>query len=157
MDGIIDSKAYISKLVNFDLRLDDQVKTIEAFTFPVMNINLNLPGLSQIVDNFVSKGYQMADEQVIDSNDSIGNIELILGADAAYCFHDNSIHFGSQSVFNVTQLGVMLIGNINRLLSDIEYLPYLDDNNMQVASPITQTKNYVHVQLVNTLACAVGQ
>ena len=152
VDGINNSKEYLSKLVKIDVKLGNEFKTIEAFTFPAIHISLNLPGLSNVVQSFVAMGYQMADKLLLDNSDSIADIDLILGADAAYCFYDQSIHFGSQSVFHITQLGVMLIGNIKRLLSDIEYLPPINVQD-ECVEPDPIACNSAQV---TSLTCAAG-
>ena len=139
VDGINESRRYVSKLVKIKISMGDELRFIEAFTFPTIDINLKLNGLSTIANDFIAKGYTLAD-QGLQNVDSVKNIELILGADAAYCFRDQTIHFGSQSVFVNTQMGVMLIGNICRMLSDLEYLPYCESNIDNGLQPIIETQ-----------------
>ena len=154
VDGINESKKYSSKLVKINICLGNETKSVEAFTFPSINMSLKLPGLTKIVDAFKSHGYLMADATLCNENDSIENIDLILGADAAFCFKDKTIHFGKQSVFSITQLGVMLIGNIERLLSDLVYLPCCENNSDD--GPISIETNVNILQSILPMTCNLG-
>lgn len=124
VNGINESKTYKSKLVEINLIFGDKVKKLNAMTLPDINISLELPGLSTVVDGFLDKGYSMADDNLKHQN-FINGIDFILGADAAHCFEDNSISFGPDhmSVFLESHMGVMLVGNIPQLLNDLKYLP----------------------------------
>lgn len=123
INGINQSKAYKSKLVKMQLSFGGEDRSVEFLTLPKINISLSLPGLSTIVREFICKGYNMADCSLIDSGNVIENLDLILGANAAYCFNDCSVHFGERSVFTQTQFGIMLLGNVEQMLSDLVHLP----------------------------------
>lgn len=55
--------------------------------------------------------------------DFISNLDILLGTSAASCFSDSTRHFGKQSVFCETQFGIMLLGNVRQMISDLDCLP----------------------------------
>lgn len=121
--GINEACDYESKLVELSLRLGNETRVIRALSLPEIKIELKLPGLRNIAQSFKNKGYVLADPALL-NEDKISRIDLILGSGSANCFRDRSILFGSNSsVFSVTPFGVLLMGSIEQLSSDINFLP----------------------------------
>ena len=147
--GINDNKNYVSKLVSLQLNVGGCTKELEAFTIPSISVDLDLPGLSLIARAFVDKGYRLADSTLIDSCDRISDIDILLGADAASFFEDTSCSFGKHSCYYESNVGIMLIGNLSRLLDDIGSLPHASD-----VSVAGSTRN-VFIGL-NTLSSNLG-
>ena len=125
IDGFNSSTSYVSKLVRVNVKFGEQVKSVEFLTMDSFKFNLNLPKLSVIVAEFKQKGYILADQSLNENSDSIENVGMILGADAAYCFQDKNVRFGEHSMFYEAPYGVMLIGNIEKMIADLCYLPDL--------------------------------
>lgn len=123
LNGINETRLYMSKLIRAKVMFGLDAKTVDFLTIPDIKVSLSLPGLSTIVSGFVDKGYKMADQTLLTGGDIIGGISLILGANAANCFHDSTTHFGESSVFVNTQFGVILYGNVDRMLLDLHELP----------------------------------
>ena len=122
INGINDAKIYMSKLINVSIRLGDSNYVVPFLTIPSINTSMRLPGLSGVVSDYQSKGYQLADEELSDDSDYVSNIQLILGSGSAYCFKYFTVHYGS-SVFYQTQFGVMLDGSVPQMKNDISKLP----------------------------------
>ena len=76
-----------------------------------------------IVQRFVDKGYVLADKCVLDNLDKIGDIGLILGTNSSHCVMVNSVKFGTDLTYMNTPLGVLLEGNVNRILNNLDNLP----------------------------------
>lgn len=151
--GINQNRNYKSKLVKLSLQFGDIVEEIEAMTLPSINICLNLPGLSKVAAAFHRKGYPLADELLLSKGDCINQVDLILGACAAYCFAGTTDRFGKEnkSVFSITQFGVMIQGKIPQLISDIEYLP-----NYKCNALINTRSNDNEPSAVKVSACSVS-
>ena len=113
---------YRTRLVELQLKFGEDSQVIEAICLPKININLNLPGLSVIVQRFVD-GYVLADKCLLDNLDKIGDIGLILGTNSSHCVMVNSVEFGTDSTCMNTPLGVLLEGNVNRMLNNLDNLP----------------------------------
>ena len=149
LNGINLSKFYKSKLVRLSLMFGNRNRFIYAFVLPSLDIVLKLPGLSNIVRNFVSKGYKLADDFLLNGSDIIDNLDLLLGTGAAYCFIDQTIAFGrdSGSVYSNCDIGVMLLGSITEISGDIEVLPLADVSSSDV--PRVSTSVSVNCSFVN--------
>lgn len=80
-----------------------------------------MPALTNFVSAFVSKVYNLTD-YLLNGGDRISHLYLILGANAAYCFHDYAIPFGDESVYIQTKFGVMMIGNMKQMMFDLNKL-----------------------------------
>ena len=114
-------------------------KEVVLFSLPSIDISLRLPGLSTVVDGFISKGYALADSDLKISKDCITDIDLILGSDSAFCFHASLVHFGASSVYTSSQLGVSLMGAVSQILVDLRHLPSVL-NTENIPSKPTQNK-----------------
>lgn len=123
INGINNSKSYVSKLVHIKIRLGAKQFIVPFLTIPKINTSMKLPGLSSVAATFEERGYRLADEQLRGNVNEISNIQLILGSCSAYCFSYFTVHFGS-SVFYRTVFGVMLDGNVSQMNSDLNELPY---------------------------------
>ena len=101
-------------------------QVVEALCLPSINISLNIPGLRTVIDGFLKKGHDLADEMLLEATDQISDINLILGSKASYCIPEKEINFGkeNQSVFSETRQGIILKGDVSRMLNDIPYLPF---------------------------------
>ena len=124
INGINDSKSYVSKLVQVNLRLGEEYYSVPFLTIPKIDTKMKLPGLSNVITAFETRGYHLADEELSDSDD-VSNIQIILGSGSTYCFNYYTVHFG-RSVFYQTQFGVMLDGSVSRMLVDFPELSKTD-------------------------------
>ena len=91
---------------------------------PSINVKLKLPKLGKVVSGFKERGYLLADESL--SNNSC-DIQLILGTRSAYCLPQQEHLFGStlESLYSETPAGVLLHGNVEQILKDLSFLPYV--------------------------------
>ena len=78
---------------------------------------------------FQSKGYRFADAMLTDCMKEIGNIEVLLGSDAAHCILGKDVQFGEDnpSIFIDSHAGIMLVGNVMNLVNNLPYLPSASD------------------------------
>ena len=123
------SKSVKTKLVLVPLRVGNQNMNIEALCMPEIRTNLNIEGLGKVVDSFLSKGYSLADKYLQEGEcEEVGNIGIILGEDGDYVLNTIGRTFGQgiMSTYFDTCLGVILRGNVDRILSNIQYLPYVE-------------------------------
>ena len=127
INGINISLSYVSKIVQFDMSIGEDLRTLQVFCIPSLNINLQLPGLSGVVRGFQEKGYVLADKFLTDTSNCIDNVDLILGTESTYCMPDHDIVFGAEgkSVYSETPHGIILKGDIGTLLKDLHFLPSL--------------------------------
>ena len=90
----------------------------------------------------MSKGYQLADPQLCDGSDNISDLEFILGTNSSHLLLEEQVTFGkdNDSVFSKTAAGVLLFGNVRKMLSNIYHL-----NNNSV---------YCNTIYVNNVLCA---
>ena len=124
--GFNADKQYSTKTVEIELKVRDKVYLINAICVSEIKVNLSLPKLPIITKSFIEKGYTLAYKHLVNSC-SISNIDMILGTESAYCLKHSEVSFSSQanSIFAETELGVMLLGDIDTMIRDLPYLPCL--------------------------------
>ena len=93
---------------------------------PFINVRSKLPGLGRIVQGFNDRGYVLADDNMTPFDDEIDGIDFILGSVSAYCLPHSEVLFGLEklSVYFQTSVGVLISGNIDQMLEDLQYLPH---------------------------------
>lgn len=138
VNGFNSSKELVTNIVK--MKLGNEI--IEAVCVPYINILLNLPGLNKIVNTFIDKGYNLADKSLINCGDKISEIKFILGTTSAHCVPESSVVFGEaqKSMYSDTPLGVMLIGNIDRILTNLNKLPSTPNISYNMTSYKTDEK-----------------
>ena len=127
VNGFNSSKCYNAKLVDLPLHLGDRSYTIEAITVPSIPTKLHLKGLEGVAKFFEQKGFKLADKHLTKGGDCIQGLDLILGTEASHCFEESAVNFGNPlpSTYLDTHFGVMLLGNIDNLKSNLKSLPTL--------------------------------
>ena len=147
VDGMNISQPYITRIVQIPLTFGEKTHNINAICVPKIRTKINAPGLKDIVQHFISKGYTLADKFLTESEE-ISNIEFILGADANHCIPETTIVFGNngESTFSKTHMGTLLYGSTNRLVNDLRSLPPVARkrtkfNTTNVSSNVIQISN----------------
>ena len=121
--GFNTSRSIITKVV--EVPLFEGRYAVPAICVPDIRTSIHLPGLSRIAKSFQGKGYILADPLLSNVSDKIDNIEFILGDNEAQVIPQSDVQFGSEpsSMYANTPRGVMLLGSIKRMLSNLPYLP----------------------------------
>ena len=139
--GFNTTKTVETKRVLVPLRVGNETVNIEALCMPEIRTKLSIDGLDKIINSFLCKGYSLADKELREGgHEEIGNIGIILGEDGDYVLKTTTMSYGrgTESTYYDTCLGVVLRGNVDRILSNIQYLPYAD--NIQ-ESPMNNTNS----------------
>ncbi|XP_068247877.1 uncharacterized protein [Palaemon carinicauda] len=138
--GFNSTRDLVTDIVNVPLKLGREWHSIEAVVVPSIDIELKLEGLNVIVKEFQDRHYILADKFLSGSVDTIGNIGLILGNDADFLLSLTTHKFGlsNPSVYLDTPVGVMLTGNINRMMKNLDYLPNINIGNSSHTAVSTQ-------------------
>lgn len=121
VNGFNTSKQYETEIVEISMFFGEIKKSFEAVCVPEIKTCLSLPVLKPIVENFISRGYILADKYLKDS-DKIDNIDIILGANALYCLPEQHFTFGKNSIYSKTPLGILLMGDCSDLQRDMVHL-----------------------------------
>ena len=119
------TREYHTGTVKLNIDFGDTSREIEAICVPEININIKLPKLMKVTEQFVNKGYSLADRKLYECSESISEIDFILGSNSAYCLKSGEVSFGvgHTSIYANTSLGVMLLGKLSTLLRDLPHLP----------------------------------
>ena len=82
-----------------------------------IDIKVNAPPLGHCISKINDLGLELADRNLSKSSIGIERIEFIMGTENAYCLPLETIVFGSSdpSMFLKTNIGIMLIGNVQDL------------------------------------------
>ena len=91
---------------------------------PSINIKLPLPLLGQVVNILQNRQFVFADKSLNKDTELIDDVQLLLGADFQHCLLGKDVVIGSlhPSVYIETPVGRMLVGSVDRLLSNLKSL-----------------------------------
>ena len=130
-------KKYTSRVVEVPLSIGDRTYFVEAYTVPKIRFRLVLPGLSEIAQTFVDKGYNLADEYLLHCNDVIEDIDFTLGSRSSHCLLTTDVAYGnnSTSVYADSCIGILLMGEINTIKKDLLHLPRSSVGPMDIVLP----------------------
>ena len=157
INGINTSQHYKSHLVEVPLQLGNSVKTLEAIVMPSIDIKLDLPGLSQIVEKFQSKGYVLADKFLNKSDNFISQVKFILGTKSSHIITDCDVLLGKNedSVYSKTPHGIILKGDVRNLLNDIGNLSN-NDAEMSQSHDVCKSRTPGWLGTVNSFTSMIG-
>ena len=115
---------YYTKLVEVDVKFGDRTVKIHALCLPKIGINLKLPELGSIVRAYKNIGFDLADQLMTITSDSLSDIKFILGTKSGYCVPEHEVVFGMEktSIYAHTPIGVIIKGDMSVLLRDIPYI-----------------------------------
>ena len=104
---------------------------------------MNIPNFNLNVDEFVRKGYHLADEQLVNGTDKIDDICFILGTKFGYCLPETDVIFGKEglSLYSQTPVGIILKGDAHQLMNDLSSLTVCNNELMLLGSSCTTGLN----------------
>ena len=150
INGFNESLTYQTKIVEVDLHFPNYVKKIHAICVPEIKTKLILPGLSKIVECFVEKGYDLADKYLMSNKtDCINNLQLVLGTNDPDVILEKQVSFGNysnKSAYSITNAGILLMGNAENLLQNLNSLPHFKivDCNVTEVRTISPSCSTMH-------------
>jgi len=149
--GFNTSCIYRARVLEIAVEFGENVRKIPVIEIPSINIALNLPGLSEVAREFVARGYTLADSNLI-SNDSISNLDLVLGTKSAHCLRASEIAFGhyEDSVYGQSDIGVLLMGDVDTMRRNLSFLPTLKSLNSSSFTASTGIQSIVENKRVKT-------
>ncbi|XP_068245414.1 uncharacterized protein [Palaemon carinicauda] len=132
VNGFNSSRLYNTCSYKVSMMIGDRLCELEAMSVPSIKTCLKLPGLTSVVQGFIEKGYTVADKYLLNGKDEIMDVDFILGSNSAYCLKENTVLFGDlegniPSVYSVTPLGIMLIGNLDQMSHNLIHLKNCQD------------------------------
>lgn len=131
VNGFNSSQKFKSKVVKFTGIFGGVSHEILAITIPHINTSFKIPGIKAIAREFDRKHYKLADPNLLRSDGSVNNIEFIFGACFNYCIPENTVLFGRgvKSSYIDTPVGVMLVGPVDNVTSNLRYLSSRDSSD----------------------------
>ena len=127
-------KEYHTKLAEVPVQIGMHTYSVPCIVVPTINVSITLNGLKSVADSYRSKGYILADT-MIDKRDKICNLDFILGTKSAYILKSNEICFGvnQDSIYAETELGIMIMGDLDKMKSNMPYLRSRTDTRSNIA------------------------
>ena len=126
--GFVSSKVIETAIVRVPLKIGSKQITIDAVVTPEINISMKIEGLHKVVNSFLNKGYELADKSLETiRNETIDNIQLIIGAQSEHLLGLEYFHFGDSCALK-TWNGLMLTGQVENLRKDIVNLQDLTED-----------------------------
>ena len=132
--GFNSSKRIATTVVELSVTADQP--PISLICVPEIRTSLHLPGLNDVVEAFVDRGYVLADKMLLGGGDEIDHIDIVIGDNEAQIIPQSDVTFGDEhlSMFANTPFGVMLFGGIERMMQNISHLPHMRHDAEQVAN-----------------------
>jgi hypothetical protein len=125
VNGVNSSQRYNTKICELKLNIGNSFVKIPAIVLPEIKTKLNIEGLGKIVTSFRDKGLMLADSYLTGDSDEINDIEIIMGSNYSHLLPENQTTFGkfNDSVYSNTSVGVLLMGDIDNMKRNLDYLP----------------------------------
>ena len=141
VQGFNEAREYLTKEVQVTLHFKNSIQLIHAVCVPKINTSLKIHGLGEIVKNFQTKNYVLADENLSQNSDEISNIRLILGTNDAHILCETHVQFGQNtpSIYSQTDEGILLMGNSERIINN---LPFLACKTTEITKPKTNKSDH---------------
>ena len=139
INGINSSRKIMTTVV--EMPIFENEPAISLVCMPEIRTSLNLPGLHDVVESFVNRGYKLADSLLLHSGDTIANIDVIIGDNEAQVLPQTDRTFGlpPSSMYAETPFGILLFGGIERMQSNLQYLTYNVDKPSHLDSVCLST------------------
>ena len=154
--GFNATKSMKVKLVEVPLMIGNKIVNVNALCIPEIRTKLRLEGINKVVAAFTEKGYVLADKFLLENDrEDIANIGLLLGEDGDHVLEFSSRHFGEgvPSTYLETPIGIILTGNIQRMLGNLPELPNVSFPPCSPnCEPSSVTENSLHINTSVQLA-----
>lgn len=130
INGFNESRRQLTNVVEVPLKIAGKVNLVQALCVPEIKVKLSLPELPVICQKFISNGYKLADKALYSCPVEISDFGFILGSHDPQVLLEQQVAFGNgvMSVYSNTQAGVLLQGDTDSILDNIEYLNKLHTN-----------------------------
>ena len=122
INGINSSKLVDTMIVDVPLVVGDTIVNVHAIVSDDINIQIKTKNMHKLVNSFVNKNYKLADEYLENGGDDVDMIECIIGANDSDSIETGIVKFGNCR-YIITPGGIMLTGNIEKMLDNIGSLP----------------------------------
>ena len=123
INGFNGTQHYNTKVVRIRIEVGEREFELKAICVPNIRTSLSITDLSKCALGFVRKGYKLADQDLIKSDD-VNDIEFILGTSNLEVMLETQVTFGGDetSVYSQTHAGILLFGNVALMLRNLNYL-----------------------------------
>ena len=135
IQGFNSKREIKTKLVSFNIEIGDQTHNINAICVNRIRTQFNAKGLDTVVKSFVNRGYNIADKQYLEDMFHVNNIDLIIGTDFDPILPMQYKSFGhgpQQSSYIESPIGVIFSGQLDNMISNIDYLPKNEPLNEKI-------------------------
>ena len=133
VNGFNGPQNYVSKVVETPIEIAGSDSRILALVIPDVHMCLNLPNIGLVIDSFKQKGYKLVDSLLRHKTNKIDKIDFVLGADYSRLILGKDIPFGRVSLHIESNVGTLLIGNLQKLKADLSSLPNVNSVTSNLA------------------------
>ena len=134
--GFNSSRRLTTKAVAVRFSIEDKSYLVHSIVVPKINSRINVQNLDTVVDTFINKGYKLADGllyAMLSGDQVIKDFGMIVGEDKNVLpFSYRSFGSDGGSAYIDTPHGVMLTGNLTRMIDNLELLPCCSGNSRVV-------------------------
>ena len=123
--GINGPKEHLTNEVEVLFEFGKKPTPVRLYVLEEIPTSLSLPKLGKVVEIFTNKGYVLADKTLHGKSTGIKNLDVLLGANVLLQLNEKLVRFGKESGYKETKHGVVLQGDIDRLISDTMHLKNL--------------------------------
>ena len=123
--GFVANKTVKSNLVKVFIKINDMIYDVPAICVDVINTSFKAHDVNNIASVFREHGYTIADDALHTGDDTVSNIDMVLGSESRHILPCKDVLFGAEnpSVFVDTPIGVMLSGSTSCMRNNLTSLP----------------------------------
>ena len=123
--GFVANKTVKSNLVKVFIKINDMIYDVPAICVDVINTSFKAHDVNNIASVFGEHGYTIPDDALHTGDDTVSNIDMVLGSESRHILPCKDVLFGAEnpSVFVDTPIGVMLSGSTSCMRNNLTSLP----------------------------------
>ena len=124
-------KTVKTKLVELNVELASKSYKFAAVCVPDLSAKPSTRRISQIANELKNKGFKLADSYILNNPEKM--LDMVLGVDSFHSLDIRTISFGPEknSCYFQSRVGIMPIGNSERLLENIQCTQEFNQNLIQ--------------------------
>ena len=122
INGVNSNKVYVTKKVKVPIKINNITHYLYCLTLPEIDLNINVPGIENLVKLFTSFGCTLADKTLENINSNkIAEFEMILGINDFHILNIKPSYLGNMCFWDVASESI-LFGNVEKMVDDLESL-----------------------------------
>ena len=120
INGVNSTKNYVIKEVIAPIKVGNCTIDMKCYTLPKIDLQLNVPGIRELVQDYASLNFQLADEKLnILTSDHIDHFDIIIGIGDFAKLNLKTVFIGNSCAWELNDKSLIIFGYVNELHDDV--------------------------------------